>query len=72
MYSNGTLPLTLTLALDARCVHSLKAYDGESKINSTKKTLCEVGFEPGTLGPLVAHLVLHSDAYLTELTWHCL
>ena len=35
-----------------------------------KKKLCPVGMEPRT--PLVAPLVLHSHASLTELTWHCL
>ena len=48
----------------------IKAYVGKGKINLAKK-LQSVGIEPGTLG-LWGLFVLHSHAYLTELTWQCL
>ena len=34
------------------------------------KKISPVGIEPGT--PLVAHFVLHSHAFFTELTWQVL
>ena len=50
---------------------AIKAYAGKSKINSVKKVTSS-GEAFGTRTPLVAHLVLHSHGYLTELTWQVL
>ena len=63
-------PLILLFWTSGDVSSRFQSQSGQPYSHLTEAYMC--GDEPGTLGPLVAHLVLHSDAYLTELTWHCL
>ena len=50
----------------------IKAYIGKGKINSGNKVTSSEACTWNHMTLLVAHLVLDSHAFLTELTWQCL